>query len=401
MPGDDESRNSLLHSGRAVKIPNMPLLYRACLRSTLSHRSADVSLRPNLHTTYAWLCAAQDASPDAGVAGWYSLIRGWSASYPETTGYIIPSLLAYASACSEPDARARALRMADWEIEVQLPDGAVRSGVITAEIGPAVFNTGQALFGWLAAYRASGDDRYRAAAQRAAEWLLKNQDDDGAWRRNLSLRTTSKVQTYNVRAAWGLALAGRAFDESGWVKAAEKNFEWALTQQNRDGWFENNCFYENEIPLLHTIAYTLEGLLGAGETLGVERYMRAARCGVEPLVRICREGGRLKGRYARGWRGAASWRCLTGEAQLAVVLYRLSKYFDREEYLRVAHSLVNGLASIQDLDSSRPESKGAIAGSEPVWGGYCPLAYISWGAKFYLDALLMELFGVDVQEFHR
>jgi len=42
-----------------------------------------------------WLCVAQDRSrtADGGVARDYSLVRGWSSSYPETTGYIIPTLL--------------------------------------------------------------------------------------------------------------------------------------------------------------------------------------------------------------------------------------------------------------------------------------------------------------------
>jgi hypothetical protein len=43
----------------------------------------------------AWLCRAQDhsASSDGGVARHYSLLDGWAPSYPETTGYIIPTLL--------------------------------------------------------------------------------------------------------------------------------------------------------------------------------------------------------------------------------------------------------------------------------------------------------------------
>src|SRR5947209_3043523 len=42
-----------------------------------------------------WLCAAQDfsASADGGVARHYSLVAGWGESYPETTGYIVPTLL--------------------------------------------------------------------------------------------------------------------------------------------------------------------------------------------------------------------------------------------------------------------------------------------------------------------
>jgi len=45
-----------------------------------------------------WLERAQDSSltHDGGVARHYSLIDGWGSSYPETTGYIIPTILEYA-----------------------------------------------------------------------------------------------------------------------------------------------------------------------------------------------------------------------------------------------------------------------------------------------------------------
>ena len=155
--------------------------------------------------------------------------------------------------------------MADWEIGVQLPNGAVRSGQINLEPSPAVFNTGQNLFGWTAAYIETNDDSYLKAAQRAAQWLTKVQDADGAWRQSLSTMTTTEVQTYNVRSAWGLGLAGVVLDEISWLKAARKNAEWVLTQQNDKGWFSNCTFNLWELsPLLHTIAYTLEGLVGLG-----------------------------------------------------------------------------------------------------------------------------------------
>ncbi len=51
-----------------------------------------------IEESIAWLCRAQDrsASADGGVARHYSLITGWGSSYPETTGYIVPTLLTYA-----------------------------------------------------------------------------------------------------------------------------------------------------------------------------------------------------------------------------------------------------------------------------------------------------------------
>jgi uncharacterized protein YyaL (SSP411 family) len=379
-----------------VKPQNIARTLSACRASVIPRPREDVSLEKNLRATYSWLCTAQDATPDGGVAGWYSLLNGWSASYPETTGYIIPTFLAYSRALSSPEAKERALRMASWEIDVQLPDGAVRSGTMTADPAPAVFNTGQALFGWIAAYQAAGDENFARATQRAAGWLMGQQNDDGAWRKNLSARTTSTVQTYNVRTAWGLALAGRVLDEPQWTEAASRNCDWALTQQKDNGWFENNIFYKNEVPLLHTIAYTLEGLLGVGMLLEEERYVTAVETGVKQLASIYERTTKLKGRYDNDWHSRTYWRCLTGEAQMACVLLRMAKLSPpRRQFSETADTIIKDLARLQNIDGPYPETCGGIGGSQPLWGGYLPMCYINWGAKFYLDALLMTLHDTD------
>lgn len=383
----------------SMRIPNISVISRACRRSLMASRQPTPSLNGNLESAYRWLCAAQDANSDDGVAGWYLTLKGWSASYPETTGYIIPTLLTYASVMPEGEAKERALRMADWQIEIQLPTGAVRSGVMTTKVGPAVFNTGQVLFGWIAALQATGDIKYADAAKRAAEWLIHVQDKDGAWRKNLSLLTSTKVQTYNVRTAWGLALAGRVLDEPAWIRAASRNCDWALTRQKENGWFENCEFYENEVPLLHTIGYVLEGLLGVGEIMGEQRFLDAVAPAVDSLMDAYEKQGKLCGRYNAKWQGTVSWRCLTGEAQIAVVLYRLSKLHTGDmRFAEMGKSLLEGIGRIQDTTGSFPQSNGGISGSQPFWRGYFPFSFISWGAKFYLDALLMELFGRDAHE---
>ena len=75
-----------------------------------------------------WLCRAQDVrngKGDAGgvSAGW-SFEDGWLPSYPETTGYIIETMLAAARVLGRPELVERARRMIDWELSIQLPDGA-------------------------------------------------------------------------------------------------------------------------------------------------------------------------------------------------------------------------------------------------------------------------------------
>src|SRR5205814_287313 len=131
-------------------------------------------------------------------------------SYPETTGYIIPTMLELAEYFNDSDFERRALEMGDWEIAIQMDNGAVMGGTVNADPSPAVFNTGQVLLGWAALYRRTRDTRFRDAARRAVDWLLETQDPDGNWRRGNSRYANSRNTVYNVKAGWGMVEAGIA-----------------------------------------------------------------------------------------------------------------------------------------------------------------------------------------------
>src|SRR5689334_5216199 len=62
----------------------------------------------HLRAAARWLTAAQDSQQDGGIAGRYRLGGGWTSSYPETTGYIIPTLLALNRVFPEKGFRERA-----------------------------------------------------------------------------------------------------------------------------------------------------------------------------------------------------------------------------------------------------------------------------------------------------
>ena len=87
---------------------------------------------------------------------------GWRPSYPETTGYIIPTLLEFSSRFGDSEVRRRALQMAAYETKIQLPSGAVQAGMVCSPESqePAVFNTGMVLQGYIAAYRATENPEY-------------------------------------------------------------------------------------------------------------------------------------------------------------------------------------------------------------------------------------------------
>src|SRR5262245_47425915 len=226
----------------------------------------------------AWICRAQDATGGDGVSYGFDLKSGWLPPYPETTGYIIPTLLRYAGLLPpvEADAlRDRARRMAHWLVTVQLDCGGLPAGVLGKASAPTIFNTGQVLQGWCRAYAEFNDEALREPIIRAARWLVSQQDEDGCWRKSMSPLTVQTPATYNVRTASSLLEAGTILDEPEFRKAAIRNFDWALTQQHDNGWFENNCLTDPERPLTHTIGYTLEGLIDAAEMLGDSKYLES------------------------------------------------------------------------------------------------------------------------------
>jgi hypothetical protein len=40
--------------------------------------------------------------------------------------------------------------------------------------------------------------------------------------------------------------------------------------------------------------------------------------------------------------------------------------------------------------------RGGIAGSAPIWGDYSRFEYPNWAAKFFADALMMDLHDISV-----
>jgi hypothetical protein len=347
----------------------------------------------HLQETMAWLCRAQDATAMGGVAFGYSLYprRGWSAAYPEITGYIIPTFFDYAARCGDPGYRSRAIRMARWEIEVQMPSGAVQGLTLDYPPSPAVFNTGQVLFGWARAFQETGDEQFREAAVRASEFLVQAQDPDGAWRRHASRYVRPGINVYDARTAWGLLEIFQITGQARYREAAVRNLEFALSRQHANGWFADCCLRDDTRPLLHTLAYTMEGLLEAGLLLKETRYIEAAARPAEALMARQRSDGSLAGRFDATWRPAAEWSCLTGDAQTAMVWLRLFLSTGAERYLEAAKRSIRYLKRTQDLSHRNAGVRGGIKGSYPIWGEYLPYHYPSWAANFFAAALMLEL----------
>jgi hypothetical protein len=367
------------------------------LAKLLSRRSVrpDADPRSGLQAAAEWLCRAQDASGCGGVSAFYDVTKGkWAGAYPETTGYIIPTFFRYAEFSGKGEYRERAIRMASWESDIQLPNGGVRAGTLDAEqVAPTIFNTGQVLFGWLSAWQQTQDERFRNSAVRAADWLAAAQDPDGAWRRFASPFARHALNTYNTRVAFALAQAGDILGEQRYLGAAVRNVEWALTQMHPNGWLENNDLEDNAKPLTHTIAYATRGILEIGLLAAKPAFVDAAARMASAVAQSQRGDGALPGRLDSSWRAAARWTCVTGNAQMAIVWQRLAAETGDASLKPAAERANRFNLSIQDVDKADLAIRGGIPGSHPLKGGYMKNRYPNWAAKFFMDALMLQLEG--------
>ena len=379
---------------RAVELVRPAVLREHFVERSGGHPVA-ADFAPHLDEALAWLARAQDATASGGIARGYALfshpyfgVRGWEPEYPETTGYIIPTLYMAADHLGRGEFAERALRAARWECDVQLPDGSVRGGVMGQPVSPAVFNTGQVLFGWLAAHAYTGDARFADATVRAAQWLVERLDADGVWRRDTSRFAASNRALYNARTAWALAEAGARLGLPRATAAARRALNTVAEHQLTNGWLPDCCLTNPEAPLLHTLAYAIRGLLEGGRVLGDTRLIARAEVAAAAVARAVEADGRLPGRLDARWTPSAAWSCLTGNAQMANIWLRLAESSDNPLWLDAAFRALRFVASTQNRRSRDPGLRGGIKGSAPMSGEYGTYETLSWATKFFADGVM-------------
>ncbi|OGY18929.1 MAG: hypothetical protein A2900_03415 [Candidatus Chisholmbacteria bacterium RIFCSPLOWO2_01_FULL_50_28] len=338
-----------------------------------------------------WLKTSQDGSKDSGISAYFDLLKhSWAYSYPETTGYIIPTFLAYADTSQKYEFEERAIRMGDWEIAVQLPSGACRAGDVRNRF-PRVFNTGQVILGWCSLFRRTSDPKYLRAAVDASSWLVRVQDDDGKWTRH----TYQGPRTYHARVSWALLETYALSERKVFLKAAQKNLSWVLSQQTDNGWFRNTSLSDPNSPWTHLIAYTVQGLLEShrllsNSALSTNVYAGAKRAASKLRTVYAASSFLLPSSLDARWKSSDLYSCLTGDAQIAVVWLKLHATSGDSTYRKAALRMIGELKTIQRADHRDPALRGGIPGSYPVDGAYARYKLLSWATKFFADALLLK-----------
>jgi len=348
----------------------------------------------HLDAAMTWLCLAQDVCSGAGVSAAYSLYKGWDVAYPETSGYIIATFLAYADLHGDDHYVHRAEQLGRWELDIQAENGGVLSSPAVSYT--RVFNTGQVILGWCALFERTADEQYLAAAVRAGDYLLQLQELDGSWEQD----TYCGARTYHARVAWALIRLGRLSGMTVFIDSARNNLKWVLARQEVNGWFRDCGFHEDD-PITHVIVYTLRGLLeshvagGADVSdLGLSASVECAAGAIctalarSPIFGI---GGMLPAFFSADWTSRSTYSCLTGNAQLACLLLRLAQVTGNDTYRLPALQLMTAIKQTHSVATRIDSVRGAVAGSFPLYGGYCPNVFPNWATKFFADALMMQI----------
>ncbi len=373
-------------SGRGLIINELDLLaYRKAYTTRADHKLKWKALEQAV----GWLRTSQDHMLDDGF-GTYYLCSGWTSSYPETSGYIVPTLLRYAVKNQQEELLVRARHCLNWLLQIQKSEGGWQSGYVHQDRDAVVFNTGQVIRGMLAGYQVLKEEKYLDSAKRAADWLVAIQSPNGAFENHVYLDEARVYDSYVVAPVLEL---NRIVNDARYEEMARKNLEWIITKKQQiNGWFADcdNTKHKNHKPIIHTLAYTIDGLLDAGIMLGDLRFIEAAQLPAETLMNEFLKKGILQGRYNEDWKGSEHF-ITTGGAQLAIVWFKLHQHTARPEFKRAYTQMNALLTALQQRSVHQQENtRGALFGSFPMWGRYEPFGCPNWATKYFADSLMNE-----------
>jgi len=301
----------------------------------------------------------------------------WAKPYPETSGYLIENLLE--DRLSKDWGFKAACATMDWLLEIQSEEGYFHSGLEFKL--PSAFNTAQILFGFRSFLNFQNDVRVEVAMDRATNWLLAQIDENGCWTQGLY--STGHFPAYYSRAIWPLLEISKT--KPGYSNLLKSlDLLWACRKEHL--YFAPCNFFPYSPVLSHTLAYAMEGFLESARNLNRKDIMETCLDMLEQTASEYLKRSRLWAEISDSGSRIYSYRCLTGEAQYASLMFKAFLLNPRPDFLKAGEGLLHDLCRAQRV-SRNPGLHGAFPASIPVYGKYFPFRCVNWTSKFFLDAV--------------
>jgi len=344
----------------------------------------------HLNAAASWIYRSYLANEKVGSSAFYSRVyhpfKGWELAYPETTGYIIPTLFKYSIRNRESKYFDLGLSLAEWILSLQYEDGSLPGGFFCGKKeDPSVFNTAQMIFGLISAYHMTEKNKFLNGAISAAKWLADVQDNDGQWTKYSYKQGFSP--SYYSRVAWPMLEVWKETKENKIKEKAISGLKLIAKRQKRNNAISSWGFEPNESAFTHTIAYTIRGFLESALIIQDKEMWETGFKPALKLLRMCEIKGKLAGRYDENWNPDYRFICLTGNCQIAFCWYLIYKKTNDVRFLNVAIKAIKPVIESQVMNP-KSQNYGAIPGSKPIWGRYLIFRYPNWAVKFYMDVLM-------------
>jgi hypothetical protein len=359
---------------------------------------SEAHTRGYLNAVLGWIGRAQDACAGGGVAARYDLVaRKFLAPYPETTGYLIPSLLDAAGVLGSASQADRARRASDWLVSRQMPDGSIDCGLTEAP-APAgrqtviLFDCGAVLQGFVAMYRHSRADIYAGAADRLARFMASCQRPSGEWDTHLYF---PYFGSHNALVGYALITAGQALERTEYVDAGTRCLNAIRPNVMANGHIKGCHFTASAngtAAFLHPLAYTVEGFLRSSVLLGDSRFFDTIGPTLGALQRRFEIGrSMLASHYDQRWRAVTRYSALDADCQISMLWFLFSRATGDLRFANSALKMMDLVRHRIDTTAGPEGARGGLPGSFPIHGDNQRHACINWAPKYFIDASLLEL----------
>jgi uncharacterized protein YyaL (SSP411 family) len=354
-----------------------------------------VAVEESLKNTFTWIKASFDATKDGGSSAYYIFGGGWKASYPETTGYLIPTMYEYAAYSGNKEWAVLAKKAADWLLKIQDAQGGWQGLQVDEKCDLRVFNSGMILDGLVAAYQRENDPKYLEAAARGMKWIAGKVGPDGFFKEN-NVVGGGAFDTL-VCACMLMVIQYLPQEEQNiYIPIVRKALDAHLTLQTENAWFRKCNFRDDNLALLHHLGYTVDGLLISAEILDDKNYYAAAKRTLNKLLSKFEVSLELPAFTASDWTthkdlGSKASLCLTGYSQISIAFQKVARIENDLRFLNAALKINDLVASIGNYPSMESGISYGLPGSYPINGSYQPYQFVNWAAKYHAEAMLLSL----------